>query len=52
MATTSKVVRNDWRRQVVTRRVTGLTTHRQHNVATAITNVREMALLPYLGRRA
>lgn len=33
------------------RRVTGLTVRQQRDVATAIRNAREMALLPYPGRR-
>lgn len=33
------------------RRVTGLTVQQQRQVATAIRNAREMALLPYIGSR-
>jgi small subunit ribosomal protein S18 len=35
------------RGKIRSRRVTGLTVQQQHQVATAIKNAREMALLPY-----
>jgi small subunit ribosomal protein S18 len=35
------------RDKIRSRRVTGLTVQQQHQVATAIKNAREMALLPY-----
>lgn len=38
------------RGKIRARRVTGLTPQQQRQVATAIKNAREMALLPYLGR--
>ena len=37
------------RGKIRSRRVTGLTPQEQHEVATAIKNAREMALLPYPG---
>ena len=39
------------RGKIRSRRVTGLSEKRQHQVATAIKNAREMALLPYLATR-
>ena len=39
------------RGKIRSRRVTGLNEKRQHQVATAIKNAREMALLPYLATR-
>ena len=39
------------RGKIRSRRVTGLNEKRQHEVATAIKNAREMALLPYLATR-
>ncbi len=39
------------RGKIRSRRVTGLSEKRQREVATAIKNAREMALLPYLGTR-
>ncbi len=39
------------RGKIRSRRVTGLSEKRQRQVATAIKNAREMALLPYLGTR-
>ncbi|GAB1515329.1 hypothetical protein JCM33774_73720 [Actinophytocola sp. KF-1] len=38
------------RGKIRARRVTGLTPQQQRQVATAIKNAREMALLPYPGR--
>ncbi|GGP66083.1 30S ribosomal protein S18 [Saccharothrix coeruleofusca] len=38
------------RGKIRSRRVTGLTPQQQHQVATAIKNAREMALLPYPSR--
>jgi small subunit ribosomal protein S18 len=40
------------RGKIRSRRVTGLTPHRQREVAKAIKNAREMALLPYTQRRS
>jgi len=39
------------RGKIRSRRVTGLTPHRQREVAIAIKNAREMALLPYTAQR-
>ncbi|MEA3502129.1 MAG: 30S ribosomal protein S18 [Actinomycetota bacterium] len=39
------------RGKIRSRRVTGLNEKRQHQVATAIKNAREMALLPYIATR-
>ncbi|MEA2022698.1 MAG: 30S ribosomal protein S18 [Actinomycetota bacterium] len=39
------------RGKIRSRRVTGLNEKRQHQVATAIKNAREMALLPYISTR-
>jgi small subunit ribosomal protein S18 len=39
------------RGKIRSRRVTGLTVQQQRQVATAIKNAREMALLPYAGAR-
>jgi len=39
------------RGKIRARRVTGLTPRQQRAVATAIKNARELALLPYAGRR-
>jgi len=39
------------RGKIRSRRVTGLTVQEQRQVATAIKNAREMALLPYAGAR-
>jgi len=39
------------RGKIRSRRVTGLSEKRQREIATAIKNAREMALLPYLGTR-
>ena len=38
------------RGKIRSRRVTGLTAKRQREIATAIKNAREMALLPYINR--
>jgi small subunit ribosomal protein S18 len=40
------------RGKIRSRRVTGLSEKRQREVATAIKNAREMALLPYLSSRS
>jgi small subunit ribosomal protein S18 len=40
------------RGKIRSRRVTGLTVRQQRQVATAIKNAREMALLPYPGPKA
>ncbi|WP_422744386.1 30S ribosomal protein S18 [Mycobacterium sp. WMMD1722] len=40
------------RGKIRSRRVTGLTPQQQRQVATAIRNAREMALLPFVERRA
>jgi small subunit ribosomal protein S18 len=40
------------RGKIRSRRVTGLSEKRQREVATAIKNAREMALLPYLSTRS
>ncbi len=39
------------RGKIRSRRITGLTVQQQREVATAIKNAREMALLPYAGGR-
>ena len=39
------------RHKIRSRRVTGLTPQQQRQVATAIRNAREMALLPFISRR-
>ena len=39
------------RGKIRSRRVTGLNEKRQHQVATAVKNAREMALLPYIATR-
>ncbi|MEM6105509.1 30S ribosomal protein S18 [Mycobacterium sp. 050272] len=48
--TTLKIFLSE-RGRIRSRRVTGLTVRQQRQVATAIRNAREMALLPYIAER-